>query len=156
MTVTGAGRAEPTPAASYTNNVNAGTATASSTFAGDANHTGSSDTEDVRDRQGGVVTTVTVAGGAVYLHRRGADAGDGDGDGAGRSSLTPTAGLHGQRRTRATATASYAFLPRRRRTARASGQLKSLRHSTRERSRDVGEPLQAEQRRTGDVRDPGG
>jgi len=44
--VTGAGGLNLTPTATYANNVNAGTATASYSFAGDANHTGSNDTEN--------------------------------------------------------------------------------------------------------------
>jgi hypothetical protein len=44
--VTGAGGLNLTPAANYANNVNAGTATASYVFAGDANHTGSSDSKN--------------------------------------------------------------------------------------------------------------
>ena len=43
VSVTGAGGLSLTPTASYTNNINAGTATASYTYAGDANHTGSID-----------------------------------------------------------------------------------------------------------------
>ena len=45
VTVKGPGGLSLTPTASYINNVNAGTATASFTFAGDANHTGSSDSQ---------------------------------------------------------------------------------------------------------------
>ena len=46
MTVTGAGGLSLTPTATYANNINAGTATASYTYAGDANHSGSSDCEN--------------------------------------------------------------------------------------------------------------
>ncbi len=45
VTVTGAGGLNLTPAAAYANNVNAGTGTASYTFAGDDNHIGSSDSK---------------------------------------------------------------------------------------------------------------
>ena len=45
MTVTGAGGLSLTPTADYANNINAGTATASYTYAGDANHAGSSDSK---------------------------------------------------------------------------------------------------------------
>jgi hypothetical protein len=45
VAVTGAGGLNLTPAATYSNNVNAGTATASYTFAGDANHAGSSNSK---------------------------------------------------------------------------------------------------------------
>jgi len=45
-TVTGAGGLNLTPTPNHSNNTNAGTATASYSFAGDANHTGSSDSEN--------------------------------------------------------------------------------------------------------------
>jgi hypothetical protein len=45
VSVTGAGGLNLTPVASYSNNVNAGTATASYSYAGDANHEPSSDSE---------------------------------------------------------------------------------------------------------------
>jgi probable HAF family extracellular repeat protein len=45
VTVTGAGGLSLTPAPTYTNNTNVGTATASYTYAGDANHLGSSGTK---------------------------------------------------------------------------------------------------------------
>ncbi|MGH3052335.1 MAG: MBG domain-containing protein, partial [Gaiellaceae bacterium] len=44
--VTGAGGLNESVSVNYTNNTNAGTATASATYAGDANHTGSSDSQD--------------------------------------------------------------------------------------------------------------
>jgi len=61
VTVTGA-NLNLTPAADYTNNVNAGTntATASYTFAGDANHTGSSDSKNFSI--GTATATINVAG----------------------------------------------------------------------------------------------
>jgi hypothetical protein len=46
VSVTGTGGLSLTPSAVYTNNVNAGTANASYTYVGDANHTGSSDNKD--------------------------------------------------------------------------------------------------------------
>jgi hypothetical protein len=45
VSVTGAGGLNLSPAANYSNNTNAGTATASYTYGGDANHTGSSDSK---------------------------------------------------------------------------------------------------------------
>jgi hypothetical protein len=45
VSVTGAGPLSLTPEALYTNNINAGTATATSMYAGDANHTGSDDSK---------------------------------------------------------------------------------------------------------------
>jgi hypothetical protein len=46
VSVTGAGGLDLSPTPDYSNNVNAGTATASYRFLGDANHTGSSDSEN--------------------------------------------------------------------------------------------------------------
>src|SRR5215217_669046 len=48
---------------SYDNNTGAGTATASATFAGDANHNGSSDTEEFTIGKASSTTTVTCTGG---------------------------------------------------------------------------------------------
>jgi hypothetical protein len=61
VSVTGAGGLSLTPAASYSNNVNAGTATASYNYAGDANHTGSSDSEDFTIGQATSTTEVTCS-----------------------------------------------------------------------------------------------
>jgi hypothetical protein len=47
VSVTGAGGLNLTPTADYANNTNAGTATASTLFAGDDNHTGSNDSQDL-------------------------------------------------------------------------------------------------------------
>src|SRR5205085_1372844 len=44
--VAGAGGLSLTPTASYANNIDAGTATASYSYAGDANHLGSADSQD--------------------------------------------------------------------------------------------------------------
>src|SRR4029077_15160213 len=52
-----------TPTAAYTNNVNAGTATASYTFAGDANYETSTNSATFAIGKAATVTTVTVAGG---------------------------------------------------------------------------------------------
>jgi len=59
VSVTGAGALSLTPTASYSNNVNAGTATASYTFAGDANHTGSSDSKTFAIGKADPAVTVT-------------------------------------------------------------------------------------------------
>ena len=48
--MTGAGGLNQTPTATYANNINAGTATASYTYAGDANHTGSNDYRELHHR----------------------------------------------------------------------------------------------------------
>ena len=64
--VTGVGLNQ-TLAVTYTNNVNAGTATASASFAGDANHNGSSDSKTFIIEKAPTVTTVTCgAGPFVY------------------------------------------------------------------------------------------
>jgi hypothetical protein len=70
-TVTGAGGlsipSTAVPAAGYSNNVNAGTASASFSYAGDANHTGSSDVEDFTiDKAGSTSTVVCPAGPYTY------------------------------------------------------------------------------------------
>ena len=49
----------------YTNNINVGTATASATYAGDANHSGSSDTETFAIDPGGVDDGGDLPGGRV-------------------------------------------------------------------------------------------
>ncbi len=56
------------PSGNYTNNINAGvnTASASFTFTGDANHNGSSDSENFSIDKAGSTTTVTCAAGSVY------------------------------------------------------------------------------------------
>ena len=59
MSVTGAGGLNLTPPADYANNTDAGTATASYTYAGDANHTGSSDSENFTIDKASSTTTVT-------------------------------------------------------------------------------------------------
>src|SRR5438034_2102550 len=67
-TVTGAGGLSLAPTPSYGGNTNAGTATASYTFPGDANHTGSSDSKTFTIGQAGSTTTVT-AGACIYAGR---------------------------------------------------------------------------------------
>ena len=59
VTVTGAGGLSLTPTADYANNTNAGTATASYTYAGDANHDGSSDCKTFTIAKAPSTTTVT-------------------------------------------------------------------------------------------------
>ena len=69
----GAGGLNDTPTASYANNTNAGTATASYTFAGDTNHDGSGDAENFTINPASS-TTGHVHGRPVCLHRVGANA----------------------------------------------------------------------------------
>jgi hypothetical protein len=61
--VTGAGGLSLTPAADYSNNVNAGTATASYTFAEMPNHLGSSDSKNFTIEKAATLTTVTCGAG---------------------------------------------------------------------------------------------
>src|SRR4029078_1054846 len=63
ISVTGAGGLNLSPTADYANNTNAGTATASYTFAGDANHESSSDSKNFTIDKAASVTTVTIVGG---------------------------------------------------------------------------------------------
>src|SRR5947208_16061223 len=58
VTVTGA-NLSLTPAANYANNTNAGTATASYTYAGDPNHDGSSDTKNFEITKANAIISVT-------------------------------------------------------------------------------------------------
>ena len=62
-TVTGAGGLSQSLTVNYTNNINAGTATASATFAGNANHTGSRDTKTFTIEKAVTVTTVSCGAG---------------------------------------------------------------------------------------------
>ncbi len=59
VSVTGAGGLNLSPTASYTNNVNAGTASASYTYGGDANHTGSSGSATFTIDKADAVCTIT-------------------------------------------------------------------------------------------------
>jgi hypothetical protein len=60
-------RIKPTPTADYANNTNAGTATASYTFAGDDNHTGSNDSQDFSIGKASSTTVVTT-GAPYYIY----------------------------------------------------------------------------------------
>src|SRR5690242_4819448 len=59
VTVTGAGGLSLTPTADYANNINAGTATASYTYPGDANHDGSSDSKTFEIAKANPIISVT-------------------------------------------------------------------------------------------------
>src|SRR5438876_11558601 len=67
-TVTGAGGLSLAPTPSYSGNTNAGTATASYTFSGDANHTGSSDSKTFTIGQASSTTVVSFEAGP-YTYR---------------------------------------------------------------------------------------
>ncbi len=57
------GRAQPALTVSYTDNVDAGTATASASYAGTANYNASSDTENFTIDKANTTTTVTCTAG---------------------------------------------------------------------------------------------
>src|SRR5205814_4917124 len=62
-TLTGAGGLNQSLTVSYTNNVNAGTATASASFAGDANHTASNDSNNFTIGKASSTTVVSCSAG---------------------------------------------------------------------------------------------
>ena len=105
--VTGAGGLSLSPTPIYTANVNVGTVTASYTFAGDANHTGSSDSDTFDITEATSSTVVTCPASVVY---------DGSAQtpctvlvtGAGGLSLSPTP-IYTANTNVGTATASYTF-----------------------------------------------
>ena len=96
-----------TPSAVYSDNINAGTATASYTFAGDGNHTGSSDSETFTIGKAASATAVTCPPSVTY---------DGSPQtacsvhvsGAGGLSADPTP-IYSNNTNAGTATASYTF-----------------------------------------------
>src|SRR4029450_8133528 len=63
VTVTGAGGLSLTPAADYANNTNAGTATASYSYAGDDNYEASSDSKNFVIGKASKITKVTIVRG---------------------------------------------------------------------------------------------
>src|SRR5439155_7345734 len=65
VTVTGA-NLSLSPSANYANNTNVGTATASYTYAGDANHEGSSDSKNFEITKASSTTTVTCPASDTY------------------------------------------------------------------------------------------
>src|SRR5207248_2552065 len=64
--VTGVGGLNQSLTVNYANNVNAGTATASASFGGDANHTGSSDSKTFTIAQAGSTTAVSCPASVTY------------------------------------------------------------------------------------------
>ena len=65
--VSGAGGLSLTPAPSYSDNTNAGTASASYTYGGDANHVGSSDSKDFTIEKASSSTVVSCVCWAVHV-----------------------------------------------------------------------------------------
>ena len=108
VTVTGAGGLNLTPAPSYDDNTNAGTATASYTFAGDANHTGSSDSETFTIDKASSTTTVTCPAGPFQYSGVDQHPASVTVTGAGGLSLTP-APSYDDNIDAGTATASYTY-----------------------------------------------
>ncbi|HEY3400450.1 MAG TPA: S8 family serine peptidase [Geothrix sp.] len=108
VTVTGAGGLSLTPAATYADNINAGLATASYTFAGDANHTGSSDSKTFTIDKASSTTTVTIIGGPFTYTGSAQTPATVTVTGAGGLSLTPAA-TYADNINAGLATASYTF-----------------------------------------------
>ena len=108
VTVTGAGGLSLSPDAEYTNNVNAGTATASYTYAGDANHFGSSDSQDFTIGKASSTTVVTLADGPFTYDGAAQTPATVAVTGAGGLSLSPDA-EYANNVNAGTATASYDY-----------------------------------------------
>src|SRR5437867_1998247 len=112
-TVAGAGGLSLAPTPSYSGNTNAGTATASHTFPGDANHTGSSDSKTFTIGQASSTTVVSFEAGP-YTYRGSAFTATVAVTGAGGLSLTPAPSYSGDC-TNVTGpngcTASYTWTP---------------------------------------------
>src|SRR5207253_1802382 len=90
VTVTGAGGLSLTPTPTYSNNTSAGTATASHTYAGDVNHTGSSDSKNFTIGQASSTTTVSCTVGPFTYNGSAQTPCSVTVTGAGGLSLTPT------------------------------------------------------------------
>ena len=91
----------------YTNNVNAGTATASATYAGDANHAGSSNSKTFAINQASSTTTVTCPASVTYNGAAQTPCSTSV-TGAGGLNLTPTP-TYSNNTNAGTATVSYTF-----------------------------------------------
>ncbi|WP_143244262.1 MBG domain-containing protein, partial [Algoriphagus ratkowskyi] len=108
VSVTGAGGLSLTPTANYANNMNAGTATASFTYAESANHFASSDSEDFTIGKAASVTTVTITGAPFTYTGSAITPATVSVTGAGGLSLTP-APVYVNNTNAGTATASYIY-----------------------------------------------
>ncbi|MBF2708557.1 T9SS type A sorting domain-containing protein, partial [Flavobacterium soyangense] len=109
VSVTGAGGLSLTPAPVYANNINVGTANASYSYAGDANHEGSTDSKGFAIGKAATVTTVTVAPGAPFTYTGSAiEQASVSVTGAGGLSLTP-APVYANNINVGTANASYSY-----------------------------------------------
>lgn len=108
VSVTGAGGLNLTPTAGYANNTNAGTATASYTYAGDANHEGSTDSKTFEIGKAASSTTVTINGAPFTYTGSAQTPATVSVTGAGALSMTPAA-AYANNTAAGTATASYTF-----------------------------------------------
>ncbi|SIT16198.1 beta strand repeat-containing protein, partial [Belliella pelovolcani] len=108
VSVTGPGGLDLTPAADYANNINAGTATASYSYAGDDNYLPSSDSEDFEIGKATTVTTVTINGGPFTYTGSTIEPATVSVTGPGGLDLTPTAD-YANNINAGTATASYSY-----------------------------------------------
>ncbi|PJJ07689.1 hypothetical protein CLU83_0885 [Flavobacterium sp. 1] len=108
VSVTGAGGLNMSPTASYNSNTNAGTASASYTFAGDANHDGSSDSKDFTIGKASSTTVVTINGGPFTYTGAAIEPATVSVTGAGSLNMSPTAS-YGNNINAGTASASYAY-----------------------------------------------
>jgi subtilisin family serine protease len=107
VSVTGAGGLNLTPMPTYANNTNAGTATASYSFTGDANHNGSSDSKDFTIEKAPSITVVTCPASVVYTGSPQTPC-TVSVTGAGGLNLTPLP-TYANNTNAGTATASYTF-----------------------------------------------
>jgi hypothetical protein len=106
--VTGAGGLDLHPAPDYADNTNAGTATASYTYAGDDNHTPSSDSTTFTIDQAPTTTTVTCTAGPFVYDSTPQTPCSVSVTGAGNLDLTPTPD-YADNTNAGTATASYDY-----------------------------------------------
>ena len=107
VSVTGAGGLNLTPAATYVNNINAGTATASYAYSGDANHEASNDSTDFTIDPAASTTVVTCPTNVTYTGAAQTPC-SASVTGAGGLNLTPTP-TYVNNINAGTATASYAY-----------------------------------------------
>ncbi|MCL6261710.1 hypothetical protein M3O96_21625, partial [Aquiflexum sp. TKW24L] len=108
VSVTGAGGLNLTPTADYANNVNAGTATASYSYPGDANYLPSNDSKDFTIGKATTTTVVTINGGPFTYTGSAIEPATVSVTGAGGLNLTPTAD-YANNINAGTATASYSY-----------------------------------------------
>ena len=108
VTVTGAGSLSLVPDPVYSNNTDAGTATASYTYGGDANHTGSSDSQNFTIDKASSTTTVTCGAGPFTYSGSAQTPCSAHVAGAGGLSADPDP-VYSDNNDAGTATASYTF-----------------------------------------------